>query len=117
MSTREAALAEDPVAYWNGRAGERWTREQARLDLTLRPFGIEALRAAAVKAGERVIDVGCGCGDTTIADARAREGEIGLDTERSVCRSRRDGARPRDARRHLVFSLRRDVLSRAGALL
>ncbi|MFI5298725.1 MAG: class I SAM-dependent methyltransferase, partial [Polyangiales bacterium] len=62
-----AAVSEDPIAFWNGRAADRWTRDQARLDLSLRPFGDAAMRAAAVKPGERVVDVGCGCGDTTIA--------------------------------------------------
>jgi SAM-dependent methyltransferase len=57
----------DQVAYWNGPAGERWTREQEGFDGLLRPFGQAALDAANVAAGEAVADVGCGCGDSSLA--------------------------------------------------
>jgi ubiquinone/menaquinone biosynthesis C-methylase UbiE len=40
------------------------------------PFGDATLRAAAPQPGERVIDVGCGCGDTSIELARS-VGETG----------------------------------------
>jgi SAM-dependent methyltransferase len=57
----------DQTAFWNGLAGARWVREQAGLDEMLRPFGEAALDAADPKPGEAVIDLGCGCGDTSLA--------------------------------------------------
>jgi len=57
----------DQNAYWNGPAGDRWVREQASLDEMLRPFGDAALDAACPTPGEAVLDVGCGCGATSVA--------------------------------------------------
>ena len=55
------------VADWNGAVGERWAAEQERTDQLIRAFGEAALVAAGALPGERVLDVGCGCGDTTLA--------------------------------------------------
>jgi len=51
--------------YWNGKGGVKWVNFQARLDEALLPFGHEAMNAAAINRGERVLDIGCGCGDTS----------------------------------------------------
>ena len=56
----------DQIAYWNGDAGKRWVEQQTRLDAMLGPISEAALDAAAAKPGERVLDIGCGCGDTSI---------------------------------------------------
>ncbi len=61
----------DQIEYWNGRAGNRWASEQVWLDQSLAPFGNAAIAKAAPKSGERVLDVGCGAGATTIALAEA----------------------------------------------
>ena len=59
------------IQDWNGPVGERWAAEQEATDPLIRPFGEAAMAAACVKAGERVLDVGCGCGDTSLALAGA----------------------------------------------
>src|SRR5271155_1411474 len=55
--------------YWNSVAGRRWTDRQEEQDLVLRPVSDRLIAAAGAKPGQRIIDVGCGCGDTTIAFA------------------------------------------------
>ncbi len=55
------------LADWNGQSGEHWVVHQARLDARLAVFGKAAIEAAAPAAGERVLDVGCGAGASTLA--------------------------------------------------
>ncbi len=59
------------VEDWNGAVGERWAAEQERTDQLIRAFGDAALTAARASLGERVLDVGCGCGDTSLALANS----------------------------------------------
>ncbi|MBI1179549.1 MAG: methyltransferase domain-containing protein [Alphaproteobacteria bacterium] len=60
----------DQIEFWNGEGGEKFVRYQNALDVMLEPFGVETIRRAGVKAGEAVLDIGCGCGDTSIDLAR-----------------------------------------------
>lgn len=59
------------AAFWNGETGERWVADQEEMDELLAPFGLALLKAAHPAAGEHALDVGCGCGDTTLALAGA----------------------------------------------
>lgn len=70
------------VADWNGSIGERWAADQERTDRLVRPYGEAAIAAARVQPGEAVLDVGCGCGDTslTVASLVGAQGRvIGVD--------------------------------------
>ena len=69
--TSAQAFNEDQRTRWNGIDGEYWTRQQDRLDRTLDPVTGPLLAFAAPGTGSTVIDVGCGCGATTIELARA----------------------------------------------
>jgi SAM-dependent methyltransferase len=60
-------MNEEQIAYWNGPAARRWSEQQEALDAALAAFGSAALDAAAVRGGEHVLDVGCGCGATALA--------------------------------------------------
>ena len=56
----------DQIAYWNGPGGQRWADRQAAQDILLKPIADLLIDRANPKAGERVIDVGCGSGATSI---------------------------------------------------
>lgn len=57
---------EDQIAYWN-RQGNTWVEWQQRLDAQIAPHGELALEVLAPERRERILDVGCGCGDTVLA--------------------------------------------------
>jgi SAM-dependent methyltransferase len=66
----------DMNKYWNGDGGHKWLRFQTRTDASLKHFGHEVMTAAAISTGESVIDIGCGCGDTSF-DISNRVGSDG----------------------------------------
>jgi len=83
--------------YWNEPGGDAWTQWQERLDLQLAPFGHAAIDAVAPQSGERVLDIGCGCGDTTL-QAAALVGTSGTVTGVDISATMLSRARERAAR-------------------
>jgi ubiquinone/menaquinone biosynthesis C-methylase UbiE len=73
----DRAANTDQIAYWNESAGQTWAELQDILDVQLEPMGAAVMDALALRPGERVVDIGCGCGQTTLALAD-RVGAEGL---------------------------------------
>jgi len=87
----------DQAAYWNGPAGRRWLERQELQDRLLEPISELLFARAEPAAGERVIDVGCGCGATTITLARrvGRMGHVlGVDLSAPMLARARERAEP-----------------------
>jgi len=77
----------EQIAEWNGALGQRWVAMQQEIDHIVVRFGTAALKAAAPQPGERVIDIGCGCGGTSIELSRivgAGGAVLGLDVSQPM---------------------------------
>jgi SAM-dependent methyltransferase len=70
MSGIEAAVEAGPNAeqasYWGEASGQKWVALQERIDAQISPLGLAAIDVAAPQPGESVLDVGCGCGQTSL---------------------------------------------------
>ena len=67
------------IEYWNGQAGQTWVNAQERMDEMLAGLSTTTIERADPRSGERVIDVGCGCGATSIALAQQGASVWGID--------------------------------------
>lgn len=76
MANTERGINDDQIDYWNGDAGARWVAGQEAMDAMLAPFGQAAMEAGGLVEGNVVIDLGCGCGGTSLELAR-RTGPAG----------------------------------------
>jgi len=80
---------------WNGYEGGHWASFQDRYDAVNSGFNPALLTAAAIDRAERVLDIGCGNGQTTrLAAQRAAEGEVvGIDLSAPILERARATAR------------------------
>ena len=56
--------------FWSGKGGDYWVVKQNEMDFMLNPLGEKALAKLDLKADSNVLDVGCGCGATTLEIAK-----------------------------------------------
>src|SRR3546814_16789647 len=56
----------DQTTYWNQTAGRTWAEAQEPLDRQLAPLGRAAMNALTAMPGERILDIGCGSGQTSL---------------------------------------------------
>lgn len=81
------SMSDNPqVSIWNEEVGSAWVAHADHFDASLKPHGEAVLRALSVQAGERVLDVGCGAGASTLqlAVAAAPGAVLGVDLSRPM---------------------------------
>jgi SAM-dependent methyltransferase len=82
----------DQITYWNSRAGETWAAMQKRIDAQIDPLGLTAIERLAPADGQKILDIGCGCGTTSFELAR-RVGASGHVTAVDISKPMLDVAR------------------------
>jgi ubiquinone/menaquinone biosynthesis C-methylase UbiE len=88
----------DMAQAWDGQEGDHWTQHEERYNATIPRHTSTLLAAAAISPHDHVLDIGCGCGESTRLAARtALQGAaLGVDLssrmiERATERSRAEG--------------------------
>ena len=70
------------IEFWNGETGQNWVSHDALMEAMLQPLGKAVMDSLSPKPGEHVLDIGCGCGHTSLslADRVGAEGSVtGID--------------------------------------
>ena len=96
---------EDQIEFWNGPTAEAWVASQERMERLLAALSGQAIDRAAPARGERVLDIGCGCGDTSMAMADLGTHVTGVDVSTPML----DLARRRSAGRADVTFIEADA--------
>jgi SAM-dependent methyltransferase len=91
----DTATNERQRQEWNAVMGRHWVDQQARLDRMLSRLTPHLIAAAGISESDQVLDVGCGCGQTTRLAARgAQAGNVlGVDLSRPMLDHARSLAR------------------------
>lgn len=85
----------DMAKAWDGEEGDHWTEFAGRYDAAAARYWRRFLDAGLVSAGDSVLDVGCGTGESAIDMARVASAVVGLDLSSRMLDVAR--ARSRDA--------------------
>ena len=67
------------IEFWNGETGRNWVTHDALMEAMLQPLGEAVINTLAPQPGENILDIGCGCGHTSLGLAD-RVGADGLVT-------------------------------------
>jgi SAM-dependent methyltransferase len=70
---------EQQVKAWNGGESVHYVDHADRYDRQLEPFALALLERAGLGPRHTLLDIGCGCGATTLQAARRVERAVGLD--------------------------------------
>ena len=55
------------IEFWNGETGRNWVTHDALMEAMLQPLGESVIDTLAPQPGEHVLDIGCGCGHTSLS--------------------------------------------------
>jgi SAM-dependent methyltransferase len=75
---------EQQAEAWNGAESVHWVEHADRYDRQLAPFVHALLDRARLDSHDSVLDVGCGCGATTLAAARLSRTAVGVDISKPL---------------------------------
>ena len=81
--------------FWSGKGGDIWVERQNAMDTMLSPLGEAALNKLNLNEGENVLDIGCGCGHTTLNIAKriSPVGQVtGLDISEPMLKRAKESA-------------------------
>ena len=85
---------EEQSAFWEELA-PGWLASEHQTELVSGPFGAAAMDRLDLRPGQRVVDIGCGSGSTTLAMAQlvGSGGEaVGIDIAPAMVRAAKDNA-------------------------
>ena len=100
------------IEFWNGETGRNWVTHDALMEAMLQPLGESVMDALAPQPGEHVLDIGCGCGHTSLslADRVGAEGSVtGVDISAPMLAVASQLAAERNAEHTSIQFLEADV--------
>jgi SAM-dependent methyltransferase len=106
MAAQESSPNQEQIDYWNGDNGTRWVQGRDEIDALLAPVAAAAIDRARVAPGWHVIDIGCGCGSTTLELGRLTGpagSVLGIDVSGPMIENARSRIGPGSA--HVSFHL------------
>ena len=56
--------------FWSGAGGDVWVNKQSEMDIMLNPLGAKAIDKLDLNQETKILDIGCGCGATTLEIAK-----------------------------------------------
>ena len=56
--------------FWSGAGGDVWVNKQKEMDIMLNPLGTKAIDKLDLNQETKILDIGCGCGATTLEIAK-----------------------------------------------
>lgn len=80
---------------WDGDEGDHWTDQAHRYDAAGKALAARLMEAAAIRSAERVLDIGCGAGHSSLSAARqATDGSVlGVDLSSRMLKLARQRAK------------------------
>ena len=100
------------IEFWNGETGRNWVTHDALMEAMLQPLGESVIDTLAPQPGEHVLDIGCGCGHTSLslADRVGAEGSVtGVDISAPMLAVASQLAAERNAERTSIQFLEADA--------
>lgn len=95
MTLESAGPNIEQIEYWNEHGGAKWVALHDRINSQIEPLGRLAMDRGRISPGDRVIDVGCGCGATSLEIAQrvgSRGQVLGIDISRPMLERARAAA-------------------------